>query len=69
LFTTAILQQRVGDRQPPEETCCCPDCGHPGERKAECEPRILQTDRGEVSWLEPSYFCRSCRRSFFPSLG
>jgi hypothetical protein len=29
----------------------------------------LQTDRGEVAWMEPAYHCRYCRRSFFPSLG
>lgn len=68
LFTAAILQQRVAERQPPEQSPCCPACGSPGERNSECEPRILQTDRGEVSWLEQSYFCRHCRRSFFPSL-
>jgi len=68
-FTTAILQQRVAGREPPEQIPCCPDCGRPGDLDSACEPRILQTDRGEVSWLEQSYFCRHCRRSFFPSLG
>ena len=68
LFTATILQQRVVGRQSPEQTPCCPDCGHPGTSESECEPRILQTDRGDVSWLEPSFFCRHCRRSFFPSL-
>jgi hypothetical protein len=68
LFTATVLQQRVAERRLPEQSPCCPDCGRPGERNAECEPRVLQTDRGEVCWLEPSYFCRPCRRSFFPSV-
>jgi hypothetical protein len=33
------------------------------------EVRVLQTDRGEVAWMEPTFECRHCRRSFFPSLG
>lgn len=69
LFTSAVLQQRVAERRPPEHAPCCPGCGSPGDLDSEAEPRILETDRGEVSWLEPSYFCRHCRRSFFPSLG
>jgi len=69
LLTSAILQQRVAGQESPEQPPCCPDCGCPGDLDSEPEPRILQTDRGEVSWLEPSYFCRRCRRSFFPSLG
>jgi hypothetical protein len=66
LFTAAVLQQRVAERQSLVQSPCCPVCSRPGERNSECEPRILQTDRGEVSWLEEAYFCRYCRRSFFP---
>jgi hypothetical protein len=69
LFTAAILQQRVNERQPPEHIPCCPTCNRQGELEPDDEPRVLQTDRGEVSWLEPSIYCRYCRRSFFPSLG
>jgi len=50
-----------------EETACCPRCQRPGKREAEPEPRLVQTRRGEVSWNEPSYYCRRCRQAFFPS--
>ena len=66
LLTAAMLQDRVAERPLPKEACC-PTCDRQGKRCTN-EPRILQTDRGEVSWLEPSYYCHYCRRSFFPSL-
>lgn len=68
LLTATMLEQRVAERQPPEQAPCCPSCDRPGEDSPD-EPRVLQTDRGEVAWMEPSCFCRHCRRSFFPSLG
>ncbi len=67
LLTSTMLQQRVTQRQPPQQPCC-PTCDREGEPGPD-EPRVLQTDRGEVSWMEPTYLCRPCRRSFFPSLG
>ena len=68
LLTAAILQERVAERAAPGDVACCPTCNREGGRCPD-EPRVVQTDRGEVSWLEPSYYCRFCRRSFFPSLG
>jgi hypothetical protein len=68
LLSSAVLQQRVTERPPPEQPPCCPTCDRWGEPGPD-EPRVLQTDRGEVEWLEPTYYCRHCRRSFFPSLG
>lgn len=68
LLTATMLQQRAAERQRPERPPACPTCGRAGE-PAPDEPRVLASDRGEVSWMEPSYFCRQCRRSFFPSLG
>ena len=68
LLTAAILQERVAERPAPGDTADCPTCQRAGGRCPD-EPRVVQTDRGEVSWLEPSYYCRYCRRSFFPSLG
>lgn len=68
LLTAAVLQERVAERRPPGETACCPTCDRQGARCSD-EPRVIQADRGEVSWLEPSYYCRFCRRSFFPSFG
>ena len=67
-LTTAMLQERVTGRQSSEEAACCPTCDRQGTRCTD-EPRVLETNRGEVSWLEASYYCRYCRRSFFPSLG
>jgi hypothetical protein len=48
------------------ERCECPECGWPCPR-GEPEPVLLQGLRGEVGFNQPSYFCRHCRRSFFPS--
>ncbi len=68
LLTSAVLENRVTQRQPPQQPPCCPTCDRQGEPGPD-EPRVLQTDRGEASWMEPTYHCRHCRRSFFPSLG
>ncbi len=65
LSATAMLQERVAERELPVEACCCPTCERRGDSQPE-EPRLLQTDRGEVAWTEPAYYCRYCRRSFFP---
>ena len=50
------------------EHCECPECGSVCPR-GEPEPTVLQGLRGEVAFGQPSYFCRRCRRSFFPSGG
>ena len=67
-FTSAMLQQQIRERQPDQPAACCPGCERAGDLCPD-EPRVLQTDRGEVEWTEPTYYCRHCRRSFFPSLG
>lgn len=69
LLTAAMLQQRVTQRKLPQVTPCCPTCQREGTPNSDDEARVLQTDRGEVEWMEPAYYCRSCRRSFFPSVG
>ena len=48
------------------EQCECPKCGLLCPR-GEAEPMVLQGSRGEVGFSQPSYFCRRCRRSFFPA--
>ncbi len=68
LMTSAMLGQRIAERQSPQQLPCCPTCDREGEPGPD-EPRVLQTDRGEVSWMEPTCYCRHCRRSFFPTLG
>jgi hypothetical protein len=68
LLASTMLEQRVTQREPPHEPPACPTCHRPTEANPD-EPRVLQTDRGEVSWMESTFHCRHCRRSFFPSLG
>jgi len=48
------------------EQCECPGCGSLCPR-GQPEAVVLQGLRGEVGFNQPSYFCRRCRRSFFPS--
>lgn len=48
------------------ERCECPKCGLLCPR-GDPEPVVLQGLRGEIAFSRPSYFCRHCRRSFFPS--
>jgi hypothetical protein len=67
LLTALMLQESVKDRQPIKQACC-PSCDRQGEVNQD-EPRVLETDRGEVAWMESAFYCRHCRRSFFPSLG
>ena len=66
-MTARMMQAEVENRSPADEPVCCPTCEQVGELQAEKEPRVLQTDRGEVTWLESAFYCRRCRRSFFPS--
>ena len=68
-FMTAVMMQaEIENRSAPSEPPCCPTCEQAGELQQGQEPRVLQTDRGEVTWLESAYYCRRCRRSFFPTL-
>ena len=55
-----------GQRAADAEQCECPECGLRCPR-GEPEPVVLQGLRGELGFNQPSYFCRHCRRSFFPS--
>lgn len=69
MIASAMLEANVRDGEEPPGVCHCPKCNCLSPRSEDMEPRVLQTDRGEVSWLEAEYFCRRCRRSFFPSDG
>ncbi len=68
LFTAELLQERITERDADAPSAICPTCGREGEGVPD-EARLLQTDRGEVGWVEPAYYCRRCRQSFFPSVG
>jgi hypothetical protein len=66
-FCEATTQRQAGRLK---ETLPCPDCGRecplqpPDEAKA---PRSMTLRGGEFELAEPRGYCRSCRRSFFPS--
>ena len=68
-LTSQVLQARVAARSGAEDACSCPDCQRAVERLPDDEVRILQSSRGETAWNEAVWFCRRCRRSFFPSVG
>ena len=70
LVTAFAMEQLVEQDAELEELPCCPTCGKAGQkRQADDEAMVLQTARGEVQWVTEGYFCRGCRRSFFPSVG
>ncbi len=50
------------------EIAQCPECGEPC-MIGQPEPAVLQGLRGELAYSQPSYYCRHCRRSFFPDGG
>jgi hypothetical protein len=68
-LTAQVLQRRVAARGVQEDSPCCPECQHVGEHLPDDEVHVLETSRGEVAWTEAAWFCRRCRRSFFPSVG
>lgn len=43
----------------------CPTCDCPCQ-VATSRQRNLLSSRGEIHYHEPAYYCRYCRRSFFP---
>jgi hypothetical protein len=45
----------------------CSTCGQTA-RAGPNEHRDLTTTQGTVAWDEPTAYCPSCRRSFFPSV-
>lgn len=68
-FARQLCEGELGNRarQAAElERCECPECGLLRPR-GRSEPVVLQGLRGEVGYNQPSYFCRRCRRSFFPA--
>ena len=44
----------------------CAVCGRDA-RDDDLEPRLVTTRRGDVTWRERRYYCKHCRRAFFPS--
>ena len=64
--TQQILSHQLSSA--PEQYHDCPTCGMRGLKKGH-RPRVLQSRRGEVQFSEPEFYCKKCRRSFFPSVG
>ena len=66
LMHHALARQAEADRRPPAYHVC-PTCQGPLEPR-DPEPRLIETRAGEAQWLEPHFYCTSCRRAFFPSV-
>jgi hypothetical protein len=61
-----VLQDQA-DADHAEQSAPCTVCGCIGDRRDDL-PRNVQTRRGKVAWQEPQYYCKSCRKAFFPSV-
>lgn len=68
MLDEALQRQANTVEQRPGEFQRCPKCGKEVERDPDRDDfRIHQTDVGEAEWREAATYCRTCRRSFFPS--
>ena len=83
MLAQALARQAAATEQRSPAYQACPQCGgpvtkKPGAAKApppgtekppepEPDPRHVLTRGGVAQWVEPEEYCRSCRRSFFPS--
>ena len=70
MVTRELTQQEVVRRAKALDTdqAECHDCGDFCPR-GEPEPAVLDGLRGQLAYSQPNYFCRRCRRSFFPAGG
>jgi len=69
-FSTLLAQKTIDQSKAAKPAAVqCPKCSQPGCRLDEPDPRVVQIARGEIQWNEDEYFCRKCRKSFFPSDG
>lgn len=66
--TRQLMGSELGDRSnsAASDTALCPDCGECCHQAEAAHHRRLTSSRGEVSYHEPTFYCRDCRRSFFP---
>jgi hypothetical protein len=70
MLDEALQRQANTVDERPADFQCCPKCGKEVEicpDKEKDKDRILSTTMGDAEWSEPKKYCRSCRRSFFPS--
>ena len=68
ILDEALQRQTNTVAERPADFPCCPKCG----REVEPDPdrdddRRHQTEFGAAEWKEPATYCRTRRRSFFPS--
>lgn len=61
-----LMEQRLESRDD-EDVLCCPYCEKPSRLKGR-RKRAVETKRGPIEITEPEYYCRRCRKAFFPSL-
>jgi hypothetical protein len=66
MLDEALQRQAHTAEQRPAPFRPCPKCGQAVEPD-DPDPRLLHTRAGQAEWLEPTTYCRRCRRSFFPS--
>ncbi len=67
-FTNLLTQRSIDQSVDCEyQAPRCPKCDQPGCRHDEPDPRVIEAARGQVQWNEDEYFCRKCRKSFFPA--
>jgi hypothetical protein len=60
-----VLETQAEDDHP-KAICECSVCRRDGKLD-DVQVRVVQTRRGQVRWPEPRYFCKHCRKAFFPS--
>jgi len=62
------IEQRQLERRAKQiatKEASCPDCGTLcGDRQM--ERTVLQSGQGKLCYEQPKYYCRQCRRHFFP---
>lgn len=69
LITSMAINQAARDLPDEEKPVRCPKCKAVPRKHDpdDDEPIVIETTCGEVGWLTEGYYCRRCRRSFFPS--
>jgi TPP-dependent indolepyruvate ferredoxin oxidoreductase alpha subunit len=67
MLDEALARQAVAQTQAPATLLACPGCQQLPSYN-DTSQRLVQTRAGEAEWAEPEGYCRSCRRSFFPSV-
>jgi hypothetical protein len=68
-MTRALLETTLQEQQAavPSGPVECGLCGRSAVED-ELEPRLVTTRRGDVAWQERKYYCKHCRKAFFPSV-